>query len=293
MSINTEWYRIFLHAAEFSNLTKAAQMLHMTQPSVSYAIKQLEDGLGVKLFDRLPKGVRLTQDGEALLLHVRQAFDEFEAAERSMKQRLQMHEGILRIGANGAIIKQFLLPILDAFHERYPGIRIQLLQERTDLILDRLKKGTLDIGCVYLPLPYEEIELVESQASPYCAVVGKAFADWSREIISVEQLASLPLLMLSSGSSTRSFIEEWFRLQGASAEADFELNSLDMLAEFTERGYGVSFLPRAYIEPRLSDGTLVELRTEIPLPDRQIGVAIRKSSTPSLAAKSFLELLIH
>ncbi|SDS07321.1 DNA-binding transcriptional regulator, LysR family [Paenibacillaceae bacterium GAS479] len=293
VATNTEWYRIFLHAAENSNLTKAAQTLHMTQPSVSYAIKQLEDELGIKLFDRLSKGVRLTYEGEALLRHVRQAFEELETAERSMKQRLQLNEGILRIGANGAIIKHFLLPMLDAFHERYPGIHIQLSQERTDLILDRLKKGTLDIGCVYLPVSDEEIEIVGSDASPYCAVVGKAFADWSREPVSAEQLAKLPLLMLSPGSSTRSFIEDWFRHQGIEAEADFELNSLDMLAEFTERGYGVSFLPRAYVEPRIADGTLVELRTEIPLPDRRIGVAIRKHSTPSMAAKSFLELIIR
>ncbi|MCM3746936.1 LysR substrate-binding domain-containing protein [Paenibacillus pasadenensis] len=293
MAINSEWYRIFLHAAESSNLTRAAQSLHMTQPSVSYAIKQLEEELGVRLFDRLPKGVRLTHEGEELLRHVRQAFAELEAAERSMKKRLRLNEGMLRVGANGAIIKHFLLPILDTYHERNPGIRIQLSQERTRLILDRLKKGALDIGCVYLPVADEEIEIVGSQISLYCAVVGQAFADWSQEVLSAEKLARLPLLMLSPGSSTRSFIEEWFQMQGVDAEADFELNSLDMLAEFTERGYGVSFLPRAYVEPQLKDGTLVELRTEIPLPDRQIGVATRKHSTPSMAAKSFLELLIH
>lgn len=291
MIANTEWYRVFLHAAETSNLTKAAQSLHMTQPSVSYAIKQLEEALGVGLFDRLSKGVRLTQEGQALYQHVRQAFEEFDSAERRMKKLKQFSEGRLRIGANGAIVKDFLLSSLDAFHARYPDIRIQLSQERTSRILERLKKGSLDLGFVHLPVSDEEINVLDSHASPYCAVVGTAFADWSRQSLRTEQLTELPLLMLSSGSSKRSFIEGWFRSQGVEVEADFELNSLDMLAEFAERGYGIAFLPRAFVASRIADGSLLELRTEIPLPDRHIGTAVQKHLSPSLAAGAFLEML--
>lgn len=291
MIANTEWYRVFLHAAETSNLTKAAQNLHMTQPSVSYAIKQLEEALGVGLFDRLSKGVRLTQEGHALYQHVRQAFDELDSAERRLKNLKQFGEGRLRIGANGAIVKDFLLSLLDRFHARYPDIRIQLSQERTSSIVERLKKGSLDLGFVHLPVSDEEIHIIDSRTSPYCAVVGTAFADWARRPLRTEELTELPLLLLSPGSSTRSFIEGWFRSQGVEAEADFELNSLDMLAEFAERGYGTAFLPRAFVASRISDGSLLELRTETPLPDRYIGVAVRKQVSPSLAAGAFLEML--
>jgi len=291
MIVNTEWYRVFLHAAETSNLTKAAQSLHMTQPSVSYAIKQLEGAFGVVLFDRLSKGVRLTQEGQDLYQHVRQAFEELDSAERRMKKLKQFSEGRLRIGANGAIVKDFLLPSLDSFHAHYPDIRIQLSQERTSSILERLKKGSLDLGFVHLPVSDEEIKVLDSHATPYCAVVGTAFADWTREPLRTEKLTELPLLMLSSGSSTRSFIEGWFRSQGVEVEADFELNSLDMLAEFAERGYGIAFLPRAFVASRIADGSLLELRTEFPLPDRHIGIAVQKNLTPSLAAGAFLEML--
>lgn len=293
MIANTEWYRIFLHAAESSNLTKAAQALHMTQPSVSYAIKQLEDALGVALFDRLSKGVRLTPEGEALYRHVRQAFEELDSAERQMKQLRQFHEGQLRIGANGAVIKDFIVPLLDRYHARYPGIRIRLSQDPTSLILERLKRGTLDVGYIYLPAADEEIEIVASRTSPFCAVVGQAFADWAAagEAMPTARLTELPLLMLSPGSTTRSFIEGWFRSQGVEAAADIELNSLEMLTEFAERGYGAAFLPRAFVASRLKDGTLIELRTEAPLPDRAIGIAVRKSASPSMAAKAFLEML--
>jgi len=291
MMINTEWYRIFLHAAETENLTKAAQSLHITQPSVSYAMKQLEDALGVRLFDRLSKGVRLTQEGRTLYQHVRQAFEELDYAERYMKRLGELSDGRLRIGANGAIVKDYLLPALDAFHARYPDIRIQLSQIRTGLILEQLKQGTLDLGYVYLPVEDEEIEVVASYVFPYCAVAGSAFADWAGEAVPTQRLAELPLLMLSPGSTTRSFIEGWFESQGVKAGADIELNSLEMLAEFSERGYGVAFLPRAFVAERVQEGTLLELRTEVPLPDRRVGVAVRKNTSPSLAAAAFLSML--
>src|SRR5690606_4189663 len=127
------------------NLTKAAQNLHMTQPSVSYAIKQLEEALGMALFVRLPKGVQLTHEGRALFEHVSAAFNQLESGERQIKLMKQFEDGVVRIGANGAAIKHILLPRLDEFHSKYPQIRIRLLQERTSNIVNHLKEGTLDI----------------------------------------------------------------------------------------------------------------------------------------------------
>jgi LysR family cyn operon transcriptional activator len=291
MVSHTEWYRIFLYAAEASNLTKAAQQLHMTQPSVSYAIKQLEETLGVTLFNRLPKGVQLTEEGKVLYRHVRLAFEELGAAERHMNNLRQLHEGIVRIGANGAIIRDSVLPALDAFQDRYPDIHIQLIQDQSSSIVDRLKKGELDLGFVHLPVSDDEIEIVASRISPYCVVAGTAFEEYADQPLSAEQLTKLPLLLLSTGSSTRKYVERWFQSQGMEAKADFELSSLDMLAEFAERGYGVTFLPRAFIASGISRRSLLELRTEVPLPDRQIGIAARKQAPLSIAAESFRDLL--
>ncbi|WP_274363115.1 LysR family transcriptional regulator [Paenibacillus thermotolerans] len=291
MNVNIEWYRIFLHAAEAHNLTKAAQKLHMTQPSVSYAMKQLEGSLGVELFERLSKGVRLTEEGQVLCRHIRQAFTQLDAAERHINNMKRLNEGRIRIGANGAIVKHFLLSSLESYHARFADIRIQLSQDRTSRVLERLKQGSLDVGCIYLPVTDEEIEVVASYTTSYCAVAGAAFADRSPVPLSAERLAMLPLLMLTPGSSTRSFIEAWFRSQGVEAEADFELNSLEMIAEFAERGFGAAFLPRSFVASRIADGSLIELRTEVPLPDRQIGIAVRKHSSPSLATKAFLGMM--
>ncbi|MFI2858241.1 LysR family transcriptional regulator [Paenibacillus sp. JSM ZJ436] len=293
LKTSMEGYRVFLAAAESLNLTKAAEQLHLTQPSVSYAIKQLETSLGVKLFERLSKGVRLTPEGEVLYIRVQKSFAELESAEKELSKLREYKEGQLRIGANGAMIKELLIPLLDSFHNHYPGIRIQLVQESTGAVVQKLKDGTLDLGFVHLPVKDEEITSWSYETLPYCVVVGESFRTWAGagEPLSAARLAELPLLLLSSGSSTRSFIEGWFLSQGVEIQGDFELNSLDMLAEFAERGYGAAFLPRSFAEKRIQQGKLLMLNTALPLPDREIGIAVRKGGARSLAASAFMKHL--
>jgi LysR family cyn operon transcriptional activator len=289
MMINTEWYRVFMYAAHSSNLTKAAQLLHMTQPSVSYAIKQLEEALDVVLFDRLSKGVKLTHEGYALFQHVVSAFAQLETGEKQLQLLKQFKNGQVRIGANGAIIKDIVLPRLNEFHAKYPDIRIRLLQEKTSNIIRHIKQGMLDIGFVHLPIADHEIEVIPIDSSHNCFVVGKAHEDLATDSVSTDQLLQIPFLMLSSGSTTRAFVEQWFNSQGYTIEADIELNSLDMLTEFAECGYGVAFVPRSFVRDKISEGVLFELKTRVPIPDRPLGIATKRQSSLSLSSASFLE----
>jgi len=288
--IHSEWYRIFMFAAQTNNLTKAGQLLHMTQPSVSYAIKQLEEALGIILFDRLSKGVRLTPEGEQLFEHVKLAFAQLERAEQHVQELKQFKDGQIRIGANGAITKNILLPRLDQFHADYPQIRIKLVQDKTSLIIKQMKQGVIDIGFVHLPLQDNELDIRQIAPLKNCFVVGKRYLELASQTISAEQLLEIPLLMLSAGSSTRSFVEHWFNNQGYAAKADIELNSLEMLAAFAERGYGAAFIPKSFVIDKLADGSLIELTTAVPLPDRELGIATRKDTSLSLPTARFLEL---
>jgi LysR family cyn operon transcriptional activator len=289
MIINTEWYRVFMYAAQSSNLTKAAQILHMTQPSVSYTIKQLEESLGVVLFDRLSKGVRLTHEGHALLEYVVPAFAQLDTGERQLQLLKQFKDGQVRIGANGPIIKHIVLPALDEFHTAYPQIRLRLIQEKTSNIIKYIKQGTLDIGFIHLPLIDSDIDVMQIHSIRNCFVVGKAYQDLTADFISTDKLLQVPLLMLSAGSTTRSYVEQWFNKQGFAVEADIELNSLDMLTEFAERGFGAAFVPQSFVQHKIREGVLFELQTQVPIPDRPLGIATKRESSLSVSSASFLE----
>lgn len=293
MNVNMEWYRIFLYAARSGNLTKAAQELHITQPSVSYAIKQLEELIGVKLFQRLSKGVTVTTEGKALLEYVEKSFSLLEAGEKKLQALKDLTAGELRIGASGPIIKHLLLSPLDRFHEDYPGARIRLSQGKTAEICQQIKEGHMDLGFVHMPLVDHDLEVLPISTIQDCFVVGDAYRGITELPFSKQQLTQTPLLLLSRGSSTRQFVEQWLLSQDIQVEVDIELSSMDMLIEFAKRGYGAAFVTRSYVQEQLAAGELIELQTSVPIPPRTIGVATRRDITLPLIAQRFMELLEH
>lgn len=291
MIMNMEWYRIFLHTARLGNLTKAAQELHITQPSVSYAIKQLEAQLDVKLFDRLSKGVKLTPEGNAVLDYVEKSFTILQAGESKIQSLKELTAGELRIGASGPIIKHLLLPLLDTFHMEHPAVRIRLSQGKTSDIRTRLKSGQIDIGLVHFPFSDHELDVTHLSDIQDCFVVGQAYQQLVEEPLTAHELAKMPLLLLSAGSSTRQFVEQWFSSQGMDVDADMELSSMDMLIELAGRGYGAAFVTRSFIEQELDEGKLFLLRTIEPIPSRSVGFATRRDSSLPIIANRFIELL--
>ncbi|RXZ79390.1 LysR family transcriptional regulator [Paenibacillaceae bacterium] len=289
---NLEWYRIFLQTARTGNLTRAAEALYITQPSVSYALKQMEEALGVKLFHRLSKGVKLTAEGQVLLDYVEQSFALLEAGEHKLDALKRLLGGEIRIGASDSLIKHLLLPQLNEFHLAHPDIRIRLSHGKTADIVHRLKEGGIDCGFVHLPVDDPLLDIMPLTALQDCFVAGKAYASMAANPLSPEELSKLPLLMLSADSSTRHFIEHWFAAHGLTAnEPDIELGSIDLLAEFAKLGFGIAFITRSFVEKELAAGELFELPTAAPIPPRTIGIATRHSMGLSLAAERFIGML--
>lgn len=289
--INLEWYRIFLCTARHGNLTKAAQQLHLTQPSVSYAIKQMERALELKLFHRLSKGVELTEEGKALLAYVEQSFALLDAAEEHVQVLKQLEAGELRIGASDSLIKHLLLPQLNQFRAQYPGIRIRLSRGRTPDIASWLKNGRIDCAIVHMPVLEPQLNVQHLKTLEDCFVVGEAYRELAGRPISIRELAELPLLLLSSGSHTRQFIEHWFAERGCTVEPDIELGSIDLLSEFAMQGFGAAFISRFFVREELHNGRLYELQLDEDLPSRNIGFAVRRDVQLSIAAERFARIV--
>nr|WP_125666801.1 LysR family transcriptional regulator [Paenibacillus baekrokdamisoli] len=289
---NLEWYRIFHQTAKSKNLTKAAEELYITQPSVSYAIKQLENALAMKLFYRLSKGVELTEEGRVLFDYVDQSLTLLGAGEAKMQALKRLDGGEIRIGASDSLIKHLLIPQLDAFHAQYPEVRIQLSHGKTPDIVQRLRDGQIDCGIVHLPIVTDpQLEVKSMMTIQDTFLVGQAFEELARHPRSAEAIAATPLLLLSAGSSTRRFVEQWFAAQSLTVEADIELGSVDLLVEFARLGYGAAFMTRSFAAEEIEAGTLLEVQTLVPIPSRSIGIVMRRERMLSLAATRFVEML--
>ena len=141
---NLELYRVFYQVASAGRITDAAQKLHISQPAVSQSLKSLETQLGMTLFNRTSKGVTLTKEGEILFGYVARGYEQFMLGEAQLERMQNLEIGEVRIGASDMTLRFFLLPFLEAFHEKYPDIKVIVTNGPTPETLNSLENGKID-----------------------------------------------------------------------------------------------------------------------------------------------------
>lgn len=180
MTNNYELYKVFYWAAKTGSLTQAAKALYLTQPSVSHAIKQLEERVGLTLFYRNAKGVSLTQEGKILFSYIEQSQILISLAEEKMEALKSLESGELRIGGSDSLFKHYLLPYLEDFHVRYPGIKLHLKHGTTPEVISYLKEGRIDLGVVRMPIVDAQLEVTESTELQDCFVMRRTLCGAER-----------------------------------------------------------------------------------------------------------------
>jgi len=283
-------YKVFELAVRLGSITKAAEELYMTQPSASYAIRQLEEQLGVKLLVRRSKGVEVTEEGRVLHRFVEQAFGLLQAGERKIGEMKSYMSGIVRLGASDSLCKHYLLPFLESFRSGRPGIRIILSHGKSEEIMTRLAAGSIDCGMIHLPAREDSL-VAARRGIQDCFVAGQAYAHLASSPVSLHELVREPFVLLSAGSRTRSFFHSYLQTHGLSLEPDIELSSVDLLVEFAVKNMGIAFVTRDFVSKELESGALLEIRTREPIPARSIGVVSAPQQSLSLAAALFVQQL--
>jgi DNA-binding transcriptional LysR family regulator len=283
-------YKVFYYAVKAGSLTKAAQQLFMTQPSASYAVKQLEEQLGVQLLARQAKGVNATEEGKVLYQFVEQAFGLLQAGERKIGEMKALEAGTVRIGASDSLCKHYLLPFLSQFRGSHPNIRIQLSHGKSEEIARRLTEGRIDCGIVHLPID----DRLHVQTIPIqdCFVAGPEWKHLAHRPIHLKEIVDCPFILLSSSSHTRRFFHSFLQLHGHEVLPDIELGSIDLLIEFVRNNMGISMITRQFVQSELASSSLFELKLIEPIPARSIGVATLPEGTASIASELFIQELI-
>ncbi len=199
----------FLTLAKIGHMTRAARQLHLTQPAVSAQLQKLEDELGQKLFDRTPKGMVLTEAGELWRTHVEEALATLLAGERALDELMGLERGALSIGG-GATATTYLLPrLLGQFHARHPGIQLFVREQGSQIVLESVLAGELELGIVTLPVstqkapvhiePWIEDELHLIVPRGHALASAKSFA-W-------KDLEGESLVLFEAGSAVRDLID--------------------------------------------------------------------------------------
>lgn len=292
MAENLEYYKVFYYAALNGSLTAAATELSISQPAVSQALKQLESVLGAKLFVRSSRGIRLTPEGQVLYGHIKAGYEQILLGEKKLSSMLRLDYGELKIGASDMTLKFYLLPLLEKYHEQFPGIKVTVTNAPTPETLNLLGQGKIDFGVVSTPvankqdlrvLPVKEIEDV--------FVAGRKFIQYKNRMLDFQELEKLPIISLEGNTSTKKYMDDFLKKNGVELHPEFELATSDMIVQFALRSLGVGSVVREFASEFLEDGRLFELRFNKMIPKRQICVVTDSDSTISRAAEEFLRMV--
>lgn len=289
---NLEYYKVFYHVARAGSLTVAAGELNISQPAVSQSLKQLESELSVKLFTRTAKGVRLTAEGELLYGYVAKGCGQIALGEQKLKQMLNLELGEIHIGASDMTLQFYLLPYLERFHEKYPGIKVVVSNAPTPETLDNLRDSRIDFGVVSTPFENKsDLQMTVVREIEDVFVAGRKFIQYKNRMLDLQELEKMPIICLEGITSTRSYMDAFLQKNHVVVQPEFELATSDMIVQFALRNLGVGCVVRDFAREYLEDGRLFELRFNMIIPKRHFCVVTNPRNLLSVAAKNMLDLL--
>lgn len=305
MNINLNQLRVFVAVARLGNFTRAAERLHLSQPSMSLHIRQLEQDLGVRLFDRSTRSVALTRAGDDFLPTAERLLDDVQSAVASVADLAARRRGRVAVAVLPSVAAELLPRAIAALHARHPDITVSLRDDVAELIPARVRSGEVDFGLGAIdsidvdiagsPLVSDELIAVFPPSHPLAqagAAVGKTCS--AKTTCSTKTtwraLAKFPFVAMSRDSSVRRLTEQAFARNGLVLEPAFEAKYMSTAVGIIAHGLGVGTLPSSAVSMAQQAG-LAHAEIRGPVMKRQIGVMTRRGRSLSPAAEALVVAL--
>lgn len=247
-------FRIFMEVAARESITKAAQSLYLSQPTVSVAIKEMEEHYGTPFFDRINKRLQITDAGKQMASyasHLLRIYDDMEKTFKNPDPR-----GTIRIGASLTAGTYYLPKLIKKFRALCPDIQIQTLVDSTNAIEKQLLDNSMDLAFTGGPVHSDFLSPTPVATDHYIAVCAPGHPLLSRSRVSCADLAAEGLLIRERTSSAASLILEAFRQNGCPTEPIFESVSMEALLEAAAEGLGVAILPSQFAAKAIDEKRL-------------------------------------
>ncbi|MEV7687549.1 LysR family transcriptional regulator [Streptomyces bungoensis] len=286
----------FVAVAETRHFTRAADLVHVAQPSLSQQIKALERELGADLFLRARGNITLTDAGEALLPLARRILADADTARHEVQELVQLRRGRVRLGATPSLCTGLLPDVLRAFHDRYPGIRLLIEEGGSHDLVRELARGALDLALVVLPLPTPSpalttVELLREDLVVVSSPEAPAPGGPDRRHVRIADLEGERLVMFRHGYDLRELTVAACRAEGFEPDLAVEGGEMDAVLGFVRAGLGVAVVPRM-VATRSGRGLRV---TPLARPGlhRTIALAHRSDVAPPRAARELQRMLLE
>ncbi|WCK52737.1 LysR family transcriptional regulator [Aneurinibacillus sp. Ricciae_BoGa-3] len=272
---------------EEKSFSKAAEKLHLAQPSLSQQIAKLEKEIGVVLFERSSSPIRLTYAGERFFEKAVRILDQMDHLKKEMEDVADLTRGDLTIGClpiTGAHILPLVLPV---YKEKYPGIQIKLVEEKTAELEQMTARGAAELSLLWLPVQDPNLEWIEMVREEICLAVPPGHPLSGAGEVEVGALKEEPFIMLKQGQGFRHLALNWCMEAGFAPRIVFESSNIETVQALVAAGMGVAFIPKMITRPAAQEFIPNYLSLVSPRPFRTLVLAYKRGRYLSRAAHAF------
>lgn len=286
MRINFKLLGTFLAVADNVSFRKASEQTHLSLPAVSMQIKQLEEQLGVALFQRTTRRVELTPEGEKLMISVRKAMAELDGALMHIQQAADVQHGHLSFACVPTVAGTRLPALMMAFARQYPGISVRVRELTQPGLLEAVRKREVDFAIGPEPEKLGELAFQALFVDDFVALLPAGHPAAAKSSITLRELVKMPLLTLGA-SQFHLHLLQVFQQESLAPELNYEFTHVSTLVAMAEVGLGFGIMPKVAV-PR--NDALRVLKIVRPSMSRTIGIVTIRGNTPSPSAGRFVEM---
>lgn len=289
--MNLHHLAIFHAIAETGSISACAERMHISQPAISRQLQEFERRIGVVLFERLPRGMRLTQPGEVLREYAARLFDIAHTAEAALRELSDARQGYLSIGASNTVGTYILPSLLARFRRSHPSIRVSMFIGNTEQVSQGVHDLRFMLGFIEGPLHVPDLRAERFIDDEIVPVASKDHPLSGRKRLVPADLAGQALLMREPGSGTRELVERRLLRHGVRAGYIVEFGNTEAIKQAAVHGGGIAWLPRVCMPRELAAGDLVRLPVKPLVIRRPLSVIRRSKRYAAPATEAFLAVL--
>lgn len=281
--------KYFIAIAEEGSLSAASSRLHVAQPSLSQHVIKVEEELGVKLVERSPRGIVLTEPGQILLKHAREITASMDICRESVRQSAGLPQGPVTIGIPGSVSMVLAVPLAETVRVDLPLVKLRAIEAMSGFIRNWLEDQTIDLGFLYEvgDLKHCDVQqLVAEDLHFFSAPDNWPLASRPGEPVRLADIQSLDLILPSQQHGLRQTIERYGRTAGCSFNVVIEMDALSQIKELVVRGSGYTILTPAAAHDRLQHNELVMSRIVDPVIPRSVYLVRNKAKPMTQACRA-------
>jgi LysR family transcriptional regulator, low CO2-responsive transcriptional regulator len=290
MHLTLRQLAVFESVARHMNFSRAAEELHLSQPAASMQIKQLEENIGLPVFEQLGKKIFLTEAGQELLHYARTIQQQLEAAQTTLEDLKGLHRGTLHL-TMASTANYFAPQLLAAFHQKYPEAKVQLDVTNRSGLIEAVRNNTTDMAIMGRPPEGQDLVGIPFMINPLVIIAPPSHPLARRRMIKLQELAQEPFIVRENDAGTRIATERFFAEHGIRMITGMEMNRSEAIKQAVMAELGLGIVSLHTIEMELALKRLVVLKVEDFPIMRRWHIVYRQGKRFTGVPKAFMEFV--